>query len=247
MNTHVAHSLGGRIASACALWLSVSLFLLPGAVPVNAATVSSGPAYQYLDLPPGARPVLLDLKLHLLQLQGINDQEETFEFSAVLTLTWQDRRQAFDAPLGGVQRRYFHGNYQFNELSPAWYPQVVITNAVGSPELDGVLLEVGPDGTSTLTQVVHAVIRADLQLLRYPFDEQRLEIAFDILGFDDTQVKFALGDDAVSVDLDAVHTPQWKLRSVSAHQYSQNYLRQEAAEQALWLPCSWMSSGSPIS
>jgi hypothetical protein len=171
-----------------------------------------------LDLPPSEGPVEVTLQFHLLHLQGINDEAEVFEFTGVLTLVWHDRRQAFDPNLEGVPASYFHGNYQFNELSPGWYPQVVLTNALEVPSTQGVLLRVEPDGTSTLTQVIHAVARADLALHRYPFDSQRLEAVFDVMGFQEKEVKLRLADNPATMDSSRVHTPQWHLSSVSAYE-----------------------------
>ncbi len=49
--------------------------------------------WSLLDLPNGARPVKVHAEFHLLDIQKINDEEETFEFSGVLTLTGQNGRQ----------------------------------------------------------------------------------------------------------------------------------------------------------
>jgi len=78
-------------------------------------------------------------------------------------------------------------------LSPSWYPQVILANASQIPVAQGVLLRVAPDGSCTLIQDLHAVARKELQLRRYPFDRQRLEAVFQILGFDRSEV-LLLGD-----------------------------------------------------
>jgi hypothetical protein len=169
-----------------------------------------------LDLPPSPGPVEVTLQFHLLHLQRIDDETEEFEFSGVLTLGWHDQRQAFDPDLEGVPASYFHGDYQFNELSPGWYPQVVITNALEAPTTQGVLLRVEPDGTSVLTQVIHVVARANLKLHRYPFDNQQLEAVFDVMGFNADQVKLLPAENPATMDSSRVHTPQWHLSSISA-------------------------------
>ena len=55
-------------------------------------------------------------------------------------------------------------------------------------EKHGTLLRVRPDGTSTLIETVNAVAEASLDMRRYPFDTQRLEAVFEVLGFDRSEV-----------------------------------------------------------
>jgi len=43
---------------------------------------------------------------HLLDLQNIDDEAETFEFSGVMTLPWSDERQAFDPAEEGVAEKF---------------------------------------------------------------------------------------------------------------------------------------------
>lgn len=171
--------------------------------------------FRELDLPGTARPVEVKTSFHLLDLQKIDDEDETFEFSGIMTLVWKDENQAFDPIEAGVTEKFYHGNFQFNELSPSWYPQVILANASQIPENQGVLLRVAPDGTCTLTQDLHAIARKALQLRRYPFDQQRLEAVFQILGFDRSQVTLTGDANPTSVDIDAIRVPQWQLQSVT--------------------------------
>jgi len=173
---------------------------------------------RYLDLPPGGSPMVVHPTFHLLAIHKIDDEAETFEFSCLLTLVWKDPRQAFDPALEGVAEKVFSGRFQFNEISPAWYPQVVLANAAGTDESQGVLLRVKPDGTSTLFQTIHSIARSDLDLRRYPFDHQRMEAVFGVLGFDGSEVILALDEngEATGGDLLGTRVPQWDLLGVDA-------------------------------
>ena len=196
-------------------WIPVSLSCALGILfswgPVSANEFNP----RDLDLPGTARPVEVKASFHLLDLLNIDEEAETFEFSGVMTLVWRDERQAFDPAKAGVAQKLYHGHFQFDELSPSWYPQVILANASQVPETQGVLLRVAPDGTCTLTQDLHAVARKELQLRRYPFDKQRLEAAFQILGFDHSEVTLNSAVDPVSADLASIRVPQWHLDSVS--------------------------------
>jgi len=167
-----------------------------------------------LDLPPGARPVEVRASFHLLDLQRIDDEAETFEFSGMLTLVWKDVRQAFDPVKEGISEKLFHGEYQFNELSPSWYPQVILANASQIPETQGVLLRVSPDGTCTLIQDLHAIAREELNLRRYPFDRQHLEAVFQVLGFNHGEVRLTGESQPVTAETERISVPQWRLDSV---------------------------------
>ncbi len=167
-----------------------------------------------LNLPPGESPLIVRPSFLLLAIHKIDDEAETFEFSGILTLVWRDSRQAFDPLTEGVGEKFYHGNYQFNEVSPSWYPQVVLGNATGMDASQGVLLRVRPDGTSTLIQTIHSVARSRLNLRRYPFDQQRMEAMFAILGFDESEVAFAMDESAVATSLARVQVPQWEVRGI---------------------------------
>jgi len=101
-------------------------------------------------------PVVVRASFQVRDINDLDDEAETFEFGGVLKLTWHDERQAFDPAEAGVAEKIYQGAYQFNELSPAWYPQVVLVNESGLFEKHGVILRVQPDGTLTLVETVNA-------------------------------------------------------------------------------------------
>jgi len=167
-----------------------------------------------LDLPSRSGPVEVRASFHVLDLQHIDDEAETFEFSGILTLVWKDARQAFDPVKEGVPEKLFHGSYQFDELSPSWYPQVILANASQVPETQGILLRVKPDGTCTLIQDLHAVAREELNLRRYPFDRQHLEAVFQVIGFQHGEVSLVSDGQPVTEEAERISVPQWRLESV---------------------------------
>lgn len=160
-------------------------------------------------------PVVVRAAFQLQDITEIDDEAETFQFTGVLSLTWQDQRQAFDPEEAQVKEKIFQGSYQFNELSPAWYPQVVLANESGLFEKHGTLLRVRPDGTSTLIETVNATAEGCFNLRRYPFDTQRLEAVFEVLGFDSSEVVLKDANvPPVASDQD-VRISQWRLLDIS--------------------------------
>lgn len=160
-------------------------------------------------------PVVVRATFQVRDINDIDDEAETFEFGGVLKLTWHDERQAFDPAEAGVAEKIYQGAYQFNELSSAWFPQVVLVNESGLFEKHGVILRVQPDGTLTLVETVNAAAEADLNLRRYPFDRHRLDATFEVLGADDAEVVLQAESETASPSDDRGRTPQWTVIGVS--------------------------------
>jgi hypothetical protein len=180
-----------------------------------AGPAAAEPALLSLPTPPRADgPVVVRAGFELRDINEINDEVEAFEFEGVLTLEWRDERQAFDPVAEGVNEKLYQGAFQFNEVFTGWFPQVVIVNESGLYEKRGVLLRVRPDGSLRLIETVDAAAKTDLDLRAYPFDRQRLEAVFEVLGFDESEVVLraaAAGDASAAYGAAAVRVPQWRL------------------------------------
>ena len=179
-----------------------------------------------LGLPNENGPVVVRAAFHLHDINDIDDEAETFHFTGVLSLTWQDARLAFDPSRAQVAEKIYQGSYQFNELSPAWYPQVVLANESGLYEKHGILLRVRPDGTSMLIETVTAIAEANINMRRYPFDTQRLDAVFEVLGFDRNEVVLeaqAVPDTAAGQE---IRISQWEFTGlhVSSGDHSAPYV-----------------------
>jgi hypothetical protein len=173
----------------------------PGAQPTLADTL--GP-------PGGGGPTLLRARFDLHDINGIDDENETFEFTGVMTLTWHDPRQAFDAAAAGVRERVFQGAYQFDEISPGWYPQVVMINECGLYQKSGVVLRVAHDGTCTQIETINACAKVTLDMRRFPFDRHILRAKFEVLGFDADRVRFEAPPGSIGLDA-GLNVPQWSI------------------------------------
>ena len=192
----------------CTLMAATDPVAAAGSVPP--APVS---AEQFLLAPPkGAGPVVVRVRLDLNDVNEINDEAETFEFTGVLTLRWKDPRQAFDPAVAGVDEKVYQGNYQFNELATGWYPQVVLINeSSGLFQNDGVVLRVQADGTSTLTSTLNVVAETEFNMHRFPFDAHHLEAVFEVLGFDRDEVRLEVESDGADTLASGVRVPQWTI------------------------------------
>ncbi len=166
--------------------------------------------------PPGPRPVRVLTHFFLSDINRIDSQQETFEIRGELTLRWQDPRHAFDAEAEGVAEKHYQGTFQFLEMYNSWWPQVVLANAVGSVPLSSVSLRIAPDGAMTMVQEISSVVKSRMELRRFPFDRQRLQVIFEPLAFDATEVRLETGVDETDLPERSVRVSGWELLALQA-------------------------------
>ena len=159
-------------------------------------------------------PVVVRASFEVQELNEINEEKETFEFTGVLTLKWHDKRQAFDPAAVGVNEKIYQGDYQFNEISPSWFPQIVLVNSSGSIEQQGVVLRALPNGTQILMTMISAAAKTKFNLRRFPFDGQRLEAVFEVLGFDDGEVVLQVEPETARSVVSELWLPQWIITGI---------------------------------
>ena len=161
-------------------------------------------------------PVKVRTSFEFQEISEIDDLAETIQFVGILRLVWKDERQAFDSDQTGLEELVFQGSYQFNELSPAWYPEVVLANASGQFEQSGVVLRIKPDGTSILTSVINGIAEVDLNMRRYPFDSQKLRLVFEPVGFKAEEVALIVDTDSPPEAWKDIKLSQWQLNGVKS-------------------------------
>lgn len=199
------------LLACCTLSLAEEPVAAPA--PVLAPPASSTPFV--LGPPEQERPVVVHAAFRMNDVNEILDGTETFEFTGVMTLRWKDPRQAFDPVVEGVQEKVFQGAFQVDEISPGWYPQLVLVNESGSYESSGVVLRVLPDGTSTQIQTVNAIAESKFDYRLFPFDSQHLEAVFEVLGFGRDEVVLRVDPANDTTSAGAVEIPQWNVRGIT--------------------------------
>ena len=170
-------------------------------------------------LPQEPVPLVITAGFELRDINFIDDEAETFNFTGVLTLSWHDPRQAFDPAETGIKERLYTGNFQFNEVYTGWWPQIVLVNESGMYDIHGVSLRISPDGTLTLTEKVNATAKTDYNLRLYPFDTQHLEAVFEVLDFDSNEVLLRTSSNTeveVLLPDEGFCLSQWHLQEITA-------------------------------
>lgn len=185
----------------------------PGTGSPSAPSPSSSPNQFLISPPKASAPIIVRARFVLNDINEINEGNETFEFAGVLTLIWNDPRQAFDPSTVGVNEKVYQGAYQVNEVSTGWYPQVVLVNESGSYQKSGSVLRIKPDGTSTLVETINAIAESEIIMTRFPFDKHRLEAVFQVLNFNKDELLLEI-EPVNNSSPPIVRLPQWRIREV---------------------------------
>lgn len=164
-----------------------------------------------------AKPTVVSVGFVLLDLNAINEQEETFEFEALVTLRWQDPRQAFDPAETGVHEKYYEGDFHFTESYVGWWPQLGIENSAGRFDQQGRLLRIQPDGSMSYVYQLHATAERPLYLRAFPFDRQQLAVYMQVMGHGADEVLLRTDPEETGTASRFINIAGWTLKGVSTH------------------------------
>ena len=150
--------------------------------------------------------VEIEVEFFLLDIIEINDRLNRFMLDFTLALRWTDPRlaPAVTDDFGCVTL-----------LGEIWHPYFIFVNSgEGSGDYDG-LVEVMPGGEVIYSKRFTRAFAADLDLRKFPYDEQVLvvDIASMLYGPDD--VRFAAREDGTDM-LVGVNIPGWKIKRLAS-------------------------------
>jgi hypothetical protein len=141
--------------------------------------------------PPGQLPVSVAMTVHLLGLTGFDEQKKTFDADIYVVLEWNDSRLA--NPAEGARPAFYADNAAEMRLREIWWPHLEFVNT-GMPSVTNRGLTISPDGRVQYIMGITASFRSNLDLRRFPFDRQVLEIHIQSFLFQDNVVVFRDAD-----------------------------------------------------
>ena len=138
-------------------------------------------------MPAGNLPLEVDIGFSLIKLTDVNEREETIDFEGAIYLRWTDQRLAYDkleadmpefvkGNYDQVPRKIYHGIIPVGWKFDGWRPHVVIANGIGNRNPSDMSLKIWPDGKVEYVEVFHAKVETSMDLRKFPFDKQRLQI-----------------------------------------------------------------------
>jgi hypothetical protein len=141
--------------------------------------------------PPGVGPLKVEIGFNLLNLTAVSERDETIEFDGSIYLQWLDPRLAYDPTDVDLEpgdwvvgdytrapRKIYQGYYAATELFEGWRPHVDIPNGIGDRQPTNMAVGVWPDGMVVYAETFFARVETPMDLRRYPFDRQSLEVFF---------------------------------------------------------------------
>lgn len=137
--------------------------------------------------PPGQLPVSVAMTVHLLGLTGFDEQRKTFDADIYVALEWNDSRLA--NPAEGARPDFCADNAAEMRLREIWWPHLEFVNT-GMPSVTNRALTISPDGRVQYVMGITASFRSNLDLRRFPFDRQVLEIRIQSFLFQDNVLVF---------------------------------------------------------
>ncbi len=169
---------------------------------------------------PPASPTTVKCGLMILDVIDIDDVNETFEAEIAISASWHDPRLAFDPQAEGTDRMLFQGEFQFAEVFPGWWPQLLIINQVGRGDTSAIKIEIAPDGRVTFLEQRNVLLETPMALYDYPFDTQRLKALLVPFGNTSDEVVLEVDERFNMATQDYVQQEQgvnvagWDLRSL---------------------------------
>ena len=139
--------------------------------------------------PAGEMPLPVSVEFRVVSITDVNEQDETIDIEGFLSLRWRDSRLAYelsdvglsdDAPMpdgySRTPRRTYVGVFEVVELFRGWRPYVWIPNGIGDRVKTNVVIAIWPDGMTEYGETFSTTVETPMDLRKYPFDEQDLQI-----------------------------------------------------------------------
>lgn len=165
------------------------------------------------DLPtpvvPPQQPTEVSIATYLIGLSRVSEPSAaftTFDVEMYMDVSWLDPRLAFSS--GANVARVFQEEEAAEKLSEIWSPDPEIQNEVEQRETESIELRIYPDGKVEYEERFGAVIHAEFDLARFPFDEQILELEFQSFLWDQRDSVFLADDKRTGFD-PTFKTPEW--------------------------------------
>lgn len=158
---------------------------LPLAVAVAVlVALLSAPVSAQVYAPPAAGLTTVAVDFFLLNLNAVDERNETFDADLYLEFEWDDPRLAHE----GAEEQLFADAAVDEKLTTMWWPQIEYVNTA-EPTITNQSLEIFPTGHVKYTVGLTSSFRTGLDLRRFPFDTQVLCVRLQSFLYDANRVR----------------------------------------------------------
>jgi hypothetical protein len=173
-------------------------------------------------------PVDVDLGLHMEYLHSISEADHAFTLEAFVEVIWCDPRLAFDAAEAGESRKIFLEDVALRKVEEIWWPDLYFVNSSGPPAIERQELIIFSDGTVVHEQRVRVSLKSKLDLTRFPFDRQKLEIEIESFAWPAHELVLHLDSEKTGM-ADVFNTPPWRVTNYNVEIRSKREIRDRDA------------------
>jgi hypothetical protein len=158
----------------------------------------------------------------------VDERSETFDADLYLNCRWHDPRLAFHPQGASSDTRTYQGDAAADRLEEIWWPDLEFVNT-STPQITNRTLVVHSDGTIDYRMGVSSTFRATLDLRRFPFDDQDLEITLQsfeadqrllVFETDPRRAGFDRQDDYAGLAIDTVDA---RTRTANLEGWNENF------------------------
>ena len=139
--------------------------------------------------PPSDGPVEVLIGFNLVNISDVSEKEETIDFEGAIYMEWMDRRLAYEPAEVGMTdwipgdysrapRQIYQGEFAVKETFEGWRPHLLMPNGIGNRAITNMAISIWPDGRVAYSETFYAKVETPMDLRRFPFDSQSLEIFF---------------------------------------------------------------------
>ena len=190
----------------------LSLFVVPAVSEIAQETTNDTPT----SVSPPQLPTEVAVGAYLIGLSQVSEPSDPFptlDLEMFLNLSWHDPRLASEDE--NRSPRVFQEEEAEEKLSEIWAPDVEVQNQVEQRQTESIELTIYADGSVDYEERFGATLNAELDLSRFPFDRQALDMELQSFVWDRSEISLVRNDAQTGFD-DEFETPEWSVTAVEA-------------------------------
>lgn len=163
---------------------------------------------------PPQLPTEVAVGAYLIGLSEVSEPSDPFptvDLEVFLNISWRDRRLASDDENGPPQ--IFQEEEAEEKLSEIWSPDMEVQNEVERRQTTSIELTVYADGSVDYEERFGATLNAELDLSKFPFDRQALDMELQSFVWDRGEISLLLNEAQTGFDVE-FETPEWSVTAV---------------------------------
>jgi len=159
-------------------------------------------------LPPNAEgPVLAYMGLYIDEIPNINEIDETFSVEGFMDVVWCDPRLKY-VNTGQGEFELFLEDDAGSKLDTIWWPDPTFANEVDTRDSSDRELVIHENGTVEYREKFKVELEANYDLLKFPFDRQKLKLEIQSFAWDSKYLQLHVEDKYVGFS-DGFEIPEW--------------------------------------